>query len=302
MKSLFPEQGGWFKGMLHAHSSASDGWYSPAHVFKAYQSLGYHFLCLTDHWKVTLKPDDAPADILHIPGVELDGGLTGVGDFHFVGIDVKPIAEFRRTKEVEEYTPRELVGMIRAQGGLAMIAHPAWNGVTWVDLESVADSLFALEVWNSTCHFEIARGLADTPWDDLLSRGRRLWGAAVDDAHRYHIDAGQAWVMAKAASLSVADIRAALESGAFYSSTGPAIYDFQMDETSLYIRTSPVQKMDMISSPRRGDSIFARNGQELTEHTFQLPRTRACYARIAITDSSGRQAWTNPVFFTRPTS
>lgn len=297
MKSLFSSQGQWFKGMLHSHTTESDGWLSPERVLKAYKSMGYDFVCLTDHWKVTPKPEKAPEDLLYIPGVELDGGDTGVGNFHLVGIDVRDGAAFKPVKPNKDYSARELFELLRAEGGLIELAHPSWNGVTCADAADIADDLFAMEVWNSGCDVEIGRGLADVQWDDLLSRNHKIKGIAVDDAHRYYIDSGKGWVMVRAEALTRKAVRAALEKGDFYSSTGPIIHDVLMDDASMTIKCSPVRKIDLVSSPTKGQSTLAPQGSCLTEHTFQLPKEKGRYARFRITDFSGCHAWTNAVFF-----
>ena len=285
--------------MLHVHSTASDGWISPERVLKAYADRGYDFLCLTDHWMVTPKPKYKGKPILFIPGVELNGGKTAVGDFHFVGIGVKSNSVFQKKENPEEYTARQLVNLIRKNGGFVVIAHPSWNGVSWVDLQDVARDLMGLEVWNSGCDVEVGRGQSEVQWDDLLSRGYRIWGLAVDDAHRFYRDAMKAWVMVKAASLTKKDICQALKRGTFYSSTGPAIYDLTWNKKEITIKTSPVKRMDMVSDPTRGRTIQAHQGRSLTEHSFTLPKKGATYVRIRIKDECGQFAWTNPIFLSR---
>ncbi len=281
--------------MLHTHSTASDGWISPDRVLKAYHNSGYGFVCLTDHWKVTPRPKAAENDILYIPGVELDGGKTDVGDYHFIGIDVNQDALFFRDRR-KKWTARKLVDLISSQGGLVALAHPYWNGVTWVDIQDVVNDLFALEVWNTGCEVEIGRGLAEVQWDDVLSRGHRLCGIAVDDAHNYYKDSMQAWVMVRVTSLTKKSIRTALKKGAFYSSTGPTIYEVSCIKNNITIKTSPVRRIVLISSPGKGATITAREGTYLTQHTFRLPSEDASYVRIRVTDSSGHSAWTNPLF------
>jgi len=297
LKSLFSSQGHWFKGMLHTHTTESDGWLSPERVLKAYKNMGFDFVCLTDHWKVTPKPEKAPEGVLYIPGVELDGGATEAGNFHLVGIDVRDSAAFKPIKPNKEYSARELLELLRAENGLVALAHPSWNGVTCADAADIADDLFAMEVWNSGCDVEIGRGLADVQWDDLLSRNHKIKGIAVDDAHRYYIDSGRGWVMVKAETLSRQAIRAALEKGEYYSSTGPIIHDVLLDDSAITIKCSPVRKIDLVSSPTKGQSTLAPRGSNLTEHTFLLSNGIGRYARLRIMDSAGCLAWTNPVFF-----
>jgi len=296
MKSIFSGSGEWYKGMLHVHTTESDGSVSPEHVLKAYRNMGYDFICPTDHWKVTPKPKKSGSRILHIPGVELDGGTSGVGDFHFVGIDVKPGSRFHSRGHDKNLTPRDMVDAILAEGGLPVLAHPSWNGVSWVDMIDVADDLFGLEVWNTGCDVEIGRGQSDVQWDDLLSRGYRIMGLAVDDSHRFYRDAMKAWVMVRATSLTRKAIRSALEKGRFYSSTGPSILEIRYDRKSISVKTSPVRRIDLVASPRRGDTVESPEGMFLTEHTFSIPKS-ATYVRIRIRDAVGRFAWSNPIYF-----
>ena len=49
---IFDSKMKFFKGNTHAHSTMSDGRLSPEEVFETYQSSGYDFLALTDHWHV----------------------------------------------------------------------------------------------------------------------------------------------------------------------------------------------------------------------------------------------------------
>ncbi|MBN1900994.1 CehA/McbA family metallohydrolase [Candidatus Sumerlaeota bacterium] len=296
MKSIFPEKGQWLKGILHVHSTESDGWISPQRVMLAYEDKGYDFICLTDHWKVTPKPQDAPGNLVFLPGVEVNGGNTQVGDYHVVGIDVHPDAKFDREK-TPQYTIRDLIDMVRSQGGLAVIAHPSWNGVTWFDLKDVAGDLMGLEVYNTGCDMEIARGFSEVQWDDLLSRGFKIWGLAVDDTHRYYKDHAKGWVMVKAASKTPTDIRQALEKGHFYASIGPSFYDLQMEERKIHIKTSPVKRMDLVSNPMRGETVLVHEPNFLTEHVFSIPdKNNVKYIRIRITDEIGHEAWSNPIF------
>jgi len=295
MKSVFPQKAGWYKGVCHVHSTESDGWISPERVMAAYRDRGYDFVCITDHWKVTTPDKDACKGILHIPGVELHGGKTQVGDYHFVGIDVKKKAVFKFDKK-KKYSPGELVKLIRSQGGLCVIAHPSWNGVSWWDLKDVAGDLFGLEVWNTGCDVEIGRGISEVQWDDLLSRGEKIWGLAVDDAHRYYRDAMKGWIVVKALSCTGKSIRKSLEKGWFYSSTGPSIYDLKVSKKRIWVKTSPVVRIDLVSRPCRGGTVQAHPGRYLEEHTFTLPGDDLGYVRIRIRDEKGQYAWTNPVY------
>ena len=49
----FKEKGNWYKGVLHVHTTNSDGALSPEEHALIYQKKGYHFLNFADHNKVT---------------------------------------------------------------------------------------------------------------------------------------------------------------------------------------------------------------------------------------------------------
>ena len=295
MPSIYPDEGFWFKGNLHSHSTASDGWLAPERVVQCYREMGYDFICMTDHWLVTPLPVEKKPDFLYLHGVELNGGWTGVGDYHFIGIDLPGNAAFTQPADRNTLKPGDLIRMLCDYDALVALAHPSWNGVSWPDLFHKPGSLWALEAWNTGCDVELGRGVSDVQWDDLLSRGCRLHGIAVDDGHRYYIDAGKGWVMVKAAELSRKAVRTALEQGHFYSSTGPLFKDIQIESGKLVVQTTPVRRIAMISAPRRGDMAIAAEGDHLTGHAFDLSRAEK-YARIRITDAIGRQAWSNPIY------
>lgn len=48
-KTTFLENGQFYKGNIHCHTTCSDGKLSPDAIVKAYQDKGYDFLAITDH-------------------------------------------------------------------------------------------------------------------------------------------------------------------------------------------------------------------------------------------------------------
>ncbi|MCX7766600.1 MAG: phosphotransferase, partial [Candidatus Sumerlaeia bacterium] len=73
------------------------------------------------------------------------------------------------------------------------------------------------EVYNTGCDVEINRGIAEVQWNDLLSRGKKLFGFAVDDCHRIYYDTFQGWIWVKAPKLTQSAILEAIKQGQFYS-------------------------------------------------------------------------------------
>jgi DNA repair protein RecO (recombination protein O) len=75
-------------------------------------------------------------------------------------------------------------------------------------------------------------------WDELLGQGKIIWGVAADDSHSPGSTCGS-WVMVNSEN-NVNAILDALKAGEFYSSCGPEIYDFYVEDGKAVIECSPV--------------------------------------------------------------
>ena len=74
---LFDESKRFYKGNLHTHTTNSDGRKDPADVIDLYQTAGYDFLAITDHWKMTVEKPTFYKNMLLLPGIELDYSWIG---------------------------------------------------------------------------------------------------------------------------------------------------------------------------------------------------------------------------------
>ncbi len=84
-RSVFPEEGQWFKGNLHMHTTLSDGRVSPSEAIERYRKNGYDFIAITDHRcpGITVEPGEdgyfgaetvEAGNMLLLSGVEWDTG------------------------------------------------------------------------------------------------------------------------------------------------------------------------------------------------------------------------------------
>ena len=129
------------KCALHTHTTLSDGKLTPIEVIQLYYNSGYRVIAITDHdrWydgKTQYK------DMLIIPGNEKTEGRCHVVEF----------------------------------GGIRILAHPKWSGLSEDDFTSKMNSCNAYEAFNTTCRQKSSR------WHPELS----TWpgqGVAVDDFH-----------------------------------------------------------------------------------------------------------------------
>ncbi len=288
----FSQPGRWYRGNLHMHSTNSDGRRSPEEAVAWYRERGYDFVVLTDHRKTTDVSALSAPGFLVLPGIELDcvDPERNVG-YHIVGIGVTPFSQDEATRRGPG---QALVDAIRQAGGEALLCHPYWLGQEAADL-AVVRGAFAVEVYNGNCALN---GKEDSRmhWDNLLDRGHRLWGAAVDDTHHYDVDAGLGWVMVRAEALTPAALLTALRQGHFYASSGPALLDVRLQEGQLRVHTSPVAEIRIISNRGRGWVFRAAPGETVSAAVRPVPPAARGYLRVEAIDAQGRRAWSQPIF------
>ncbi len=285
----FRQQGQWYRGNTHSHSTESDGKLSISDRFKAYQDAGYDFLVLTDHRKVNDVQPFTSTDFLAISGSEVHppnpyGGPT----YHIVAINI------HNQINCAKMHPNAVIDDIKKQGGEAVLCHPYWCGHTISDYLPLR-GYFAVEVYNDTC-MGIGKGFSEQSWDDLLDKGGPVLGIAADDSHGTEHDCFHGWIMVKAQNLTLENIMEALRTGSFYSTLGPEINDIDFTENKLSVKCSEAQSIVFKSERSRGRRFAANNGSLLTEATYTVPGNTK-YVRIEITDETGKKAWSNPFFF-----
>lgn len=291
----FSAPGQWYRGNLHTHTTRSDGVLGPEEVIARYREAGYDFLALTDHNVVTDVHALSDQDFLLLLGTELDGDRTAVGeDFHVVAFGLAEAGPVPDRPTVDQ-----ALAWTKEQGGEAILAHPYWSGLALPDLLQCAEFL-GVEVFNTGCHFEIAKGYSTVHWDDLLGRGHSLWGFAVDDSHHrpsdhHPTDTARAWVMVKAAELTRAAIMDSLRAGLFYSSWGPSIREITVADGVLTVCTSPAKEINVVGQRWAGRSFSATDNLTITEVSYYL-QGHEDYVRVECRDIEGQWAWSNPIF------
>lgn len=290
MANPFALPGQWYKGNLHTHSNQSDGEASPQQLVDMFAERGYDFLAITDHLKLT---DPAALDskgLLLLPGSELHGGAAELGQhYHIVALGLSAPVEYPAAASAQD-----IINAAREVAEFCFVAHPSWSSLTFADLLPLEGHL-GIEVYNTTCHHGIGRGVSSVQWDDLLGRGQRLLGFAVDDAHLHYPDALGGWVMVKAEACTTEALLAALQDGHFYASTGPVFESLTLTADRLQVRCSPVQEIRMICPKAGHGNTSFRLGRPgpYTEAEFGL-RPEWGVVRVEIMDDQGRFAWSNP--------
>ena len=306
-RSAVGQQKKWYKGNLHTHTLNSDGDSTPADVVSWYRERHYNFLTLSDHNYLT--------------EVEPLNGIFGAKD-NFVLIQGEEVTDSFQGKSVHvnAYNLKELVppthgatlvGTIRgnvrailAKGALPSVNHPNFRwSLTANDLLEV-EEITHFEVYNG--HPEVNnRGgggfdSLDEMWDALLTRGRRVYGIAVDDAHKFKTfdrglsNPGRGWVMVLAESLDAGSIIDALRNGDFYSSTGVTLGELSIsrDELKVAIKANPALKYTTYFVGAQG-KVLSTSTELTAVYRFS---GREKYVRARVEASNGDNAWTQPVF------
>ena len=130
-------------------------------------------------------------------------------------------------------------------------------------------------------------------WDLVLSRGRMVWGLAVDDAHHFlsfgadRANPGRGWVHVETSNASAEEILAALGRGDFYSSTGTRLEAVSAEMGELLVMADRPSQIEFI-----GDGVVVEvvSGEEA-----RLAVDRFEFLRARVTNELG-VAWVQPHF------
>lgn len=276
----------WLRGNLHGHTCCGR-FMDLGESGRMYASLGYDFVAVTDHNK-TCDPAQArgweqAAGLIVVPGEE-----NGVMD-HIIELGVHQVTPTSN----KVFADRSAA--LREAGGFIMACHPQEYANGDQNIRDGARSLHAIEIYNGLREL---RGTDEsrnvTLWDELLTRGERLWGAATDDFHCQYVTPGHGWVCVQAPegeeALSWQSIVAQLKRGAFYASTGPTFKRLALDGGQLHIEADKLVKQVCIIGP--GGRTLA----EAKRPAFSWPvPSGLTYFRVEA-DCGAKRAWSQPFF------
>jgi uncharacterized protein (TIGR03437 family) len=297
----------WFKGSTHTHTSNSDGDSSPYAVAARYKELGYNFVVLTDHNRLTevggLNTQlGVPNQFLVMQGEEVTDYWNS-RPVHLNALNNQTLVQPQHGGDVLA-TIENNFAAIRQAGGLPYVAHPNYGFAISADNLKNISGPALFEIYNA---HPLVNNVGDeshpsveTMWDEVLSSGKVLYGIAADDEHTLYNSGGalpgRAWIMVRAANLDPTSITEAIHRGDFYSTTGVVLNDYQVNAMSLTVGVDPASGPVTIDFLGKHGRLLQRHAGNLAIYTFTGDEM---YVRARIVNSAGQVAWTQPVFTAR---
>ena len=320
-KEMFPQEGNWYKGNLHCHSTRSDGALTPQEVTAYYKSHGYSFLCMSEHDLFSdMRGQFDSEDFIILPGVEasawlVDENLHRLKSHHIHGI--LGTQQMQRDAALPLYKDGDKLGMrvyfgswdglaaaqalsdeLRARGCFTTYNHPDWSRVEMDEVTGL-EGIWAMEVYNYDTVIECGEGYDHVFWDAMLRKGSKVLGFASDDNHNHErlADSFGGFVMVKSEQLShEAIVRHLLAGDYYFSSGGPQISSWGRRGNEIYIQCAGADHINFICGGGVGLSeTISAKGELLREASHMLSGSET-YARVECVGEDGKTAWTNPVW------
>ncbi|MBE6631677.1 MAG: PHP domain-containing protein [Ruminococcaceae bacterium] len=318
-RSIFIDEGKFYKGNLHTHSTMSDGFYTPHQVKEEYKKLGYDFVAFTDHGVFGIHEDLWDDEFITIPGVEVgpadDPNNTFWQTNHVVALGLPGKCKYTQGEKIfhfgdpkYEHDVNKVCAELRENGCFCIYGHPYWSHIDPQALIGL-EGFVGVEVFNGGSELN-GNGYSELYIENMLWHGIHTHLYATDDMHfgGEWDDLGKGFVCVKAKSLSYEDIVDSLLKGSFYASTGAEIYDFYSEDETVYLKCAPCREIRIMDDAFNGRKyVYNKNNPnksvalEYDENGYIIGasfayRANSHYVYAKITDVNGKEAWTQPLW------
>ena len=133
------------KGVLHCHSTYSDGDLTLVELREIFVSAGCRFLCITDH--AEYFDAEKTAAYQHECEQRSDDHFRFIAGLEYRCTNGMHVLGYGTTSPIASIDPEEVFRQIRLAGGVAVIAHPRDDAFAWIEtFEMLPDGI---ETWNS---------------------------------------------------------------------------------------------------------------------------------------------------------
>ncbi len=277
--------GRWLRCNFHTHAGTGPGTCGSnglEDVIEAYRQSKYDVLTISNH-DIFTRTEQLSSGIRMVHGVEYSTPP------HMLTIGVE---------EHWGKSHQETIGLANESGGYVILCHPNWMGKGYWSREALdgTSGYKGIEILNPVIYRLSGSGYACDVWDYLLSRGKLVFGFGNDDFHIWY-DLGRSWTMVNAVSDSWNDIKAAMESGRLYVSTGLRLDSLELKDGSLHIKAGYFTETYVNSFRYR---FIGSGGQLLSESEGDCAEYRLrgdeSYLRVEVTSEEGFKLFTQPVY------
>jgi hypothetical protein len=294
MKIINPYAPGdpWIKGNLHTHTNESGcGYYPLSDVAAVYNNayMNYDFIAITDHCKlIDVSAVKSNRNFIIFSGTEFKKD-----SYHALAINIDSYDD-----ELGDTSHQKLFDAVNKQGGINIICHPHIYRNDYWPLERLLklSGYIAIEIFNNNVKMNNAgRAVATDIWDQLLSKGRKIWGIASDDFHHYS-RCGGGFIMVMAEKNKEAILKA-IKRGAFYSSSGVLLKNIAVhDNKTITLSAASPRVINTIFRfiGRDGRLLFEEQAREAESPVSYTVKGDEGYVRIEASREDGAPAWTQP--------
>lgn len=302
---LLPPEGNLYKANLHCHTTVSDGDFSPAKIKDFYKSRGYHAVAYTDHQICMPHPELNDDDFVALTGIEIAYGIRKSTSIHACGIARNPETTLQHLNTIENDIEKlnDGIRLLQEKDFITTLNHPRWSGISTADIAAI-QGFSNMEVVNGYERILDGYGDSSACYEEALRAGRKILPFATDDAHHASIpDAPgheffQGFTVLKAPQLTYEALITAMDTGAFFASTGPMIENLWLEDGILHLECSPVRGVYV-----HGHLYSHRASKVVSEDSItqlDLDVSKLCadssYLFLKITDTRGQCAWACPLW------
>lgn len=304
--------GSYCRAQLHTHTTNSDGKLSPDQLISEYERLGFKYLAITDHDKVT-KVDSEKSEIVLINGEEMTypRPFRPLG-YHINRLFIDQAANRSLKKKHSLSCLQDIIDHTEDSGGIIVINHPSFIGnlgsQQWLPEKLLGiNNFFLIEIANhhTDNEFNILY------WHALLNKygySNPIWAIGGDDTHRRE-DIATNYIMIRVDMFDKQSLHRSLKSGDFYITQGPEV-EFDVCFKKIIVRIlnffdKEMNKKISINQKRNEDGevciIFKDSANIIRKkvknsfYSEYQPEGNEGFIRIEVIDvKSNKKAWSQP--------
>ncbi|MFQ9395622.1 MAG: PHP domain-containing protein [Lachnospiraceae bacterium] len=185
-------------------------------------------------------------------------------------------------------------------GFLCCFNHPYWSLQNYDDYKDF-EGLWAMEIYNHGCEHDGLYGFNPRATTRCSGAGRSFlqWPPMTNrqlvPADRSHVRFLRRLYSDQSAGATMKAVIKAMKEGNFYFSWLPEIHEAKIEDRCAEGKTSPVEKIFVVTDSRDCYKKLAPKGETITEAEFPL-NGKDAWVRIQIRDGKGKFAGTNAVY------